>query len=844
MPSLVRVRAWLLLGTLLAPGTGLAEAVPGDQQADFARQLDQAVERLKHGRYDEALSLADGVARDAEAAGDPFDAARALQISSSASHFLGNESDALIKLERARELAQGTDSEGYYRAAFEVRLAEWQMRGYRDVPGGDRLSNLKAAFDHLNKAELLLSEGSELGLSDLQKSWLRTPQIYFLLHLHQALREARPNGVHADWPRDHWALLSSALEMEELGAARPSTPGRSKGPKMDRKDGQAAWESALLTKALELNLSLTKLDADMPVWQAIDISQRGDIQAQLGRLPEGISLMREAVDRLTRLQDFNELDIALGKLTEMYHAQDSLASRNKALETAGRRIDFIEQQALALSGASAADFFRSHDDAYRRLFDLLLERYHWQRFEADPNTNRSLEQLVLQSDRMNFRAVRRDLALYRELAETIGPEDHLLHGLREQAEALQLARQSADTTVPFGAAGGRIHEAKRRLIKVLEDYKRDQLAHQTRAYRLPSSLSEVTEGLSADDAVIMYVQSPEPGTEPRLCATVLTAGAPPRWIENLEPPAGQHLNDMVRRTTARLSIPVALESPELNRALTDLSKLLWEPLGDLPRNLTIIPTPDLIGVPFEALRSKSGAPVVIEHHIRYAFGLEPGIGRLHPDATYARALVLGSVADGLTAGEIEQVRGLLAAKGVSVAPRDWFPGTATPLFFEGGTFPIVHISTHSDRDPDLPMLDGLKFPQANLVGYEIALSRVKGRLVTLSACRLFSPRGEQVTPVSGITIAALARVAPQVISTLWDVNPDGTRIFMLRFYDALLKTKEPAAALAAAKRDFLDTPALKQWLQSSGIASPAVPLEDFRKPFYWAPFVLVVRSED
>lgn len=842
MPSLVRVHVWLLLGTLLAPWAGLAETVPGDRQADFARQLDQVKERLKHGRYDEALGLADGVARDAEVAGDPLDAARALQSSSIASSFLGNESDALTKLNLARELAQGTDSERFYRAAIEVKLATLRIGGYREIIGGDLLSNLKAAMDHLNKAELVLSEKSELGLSDLQKSLLKTPQIYFLIHLHQALREAHPYGVHADWPREHTDLLSSALEMEELGAARPSTPSHPEGPKRGPKDGQGAWETGLLTKALELNLSLTKLDADMPLWQAIDISQRGDIQAQLGRLPEGISLKREAVDRLTRLQNFTDLDIALGNLTEMYLAQDTLASRNKALETADRRIDLIEQQALALSGASAANFFRSHDDAYRRLFDLLLERYHWQRFEADPDTNRSLEQLVLQSDRMNFRAVRRDLALYRELAETIGPEGELLHDLNEQAEALRGARQSADTAGGSAAPGRRTLAAKLRLIKVLEDYKRAHLAHQTRAYRLPSSLSEVAEGLSPDDAVIMYVQSPEP--EPRLSATVLTAGAPPRWIEHLEPPAGRHLNDMVRTATARLSIPVALGSPELNRVLTDLSKMLWEPLGDLPRNLTIVPTPDLIGVPFEALQSKSGAPVVIEHHIRYAFGLEPGIGRLHPDAAYARALVLGSVADGLTTGEVEQVRGLLAAKGVTVAPRDGLPGTATPLFFESGNFPIVHISTHSDRDPDLAMLDGLKFPQANLVGYELALSRVKGRLVTLSACRLFSPRGEQVAPVSGITIAALARVAPQVISTLWDVNPDATRIFMLRFYDALLKTKEPAAALAAAKRDFLDTPALKQWLQSSGIVPPTVPLEDFRKPFYWAPFVLAVRSED
>ena len=79
------------------------------------------------------------------------------------------------------------------------------------------------------------------------------------------------------------------------------------------------------------------------------------------------------------------------------------------------------------------------------------------------------------------------------------------------------------------------------------------------------------------------------------------------------------------------------------------------------------------------------------------------------------------------------------------------------------------------------------------------------------------------------------------MSPLWKVDPTGTRIFMLRFYDALLKEHDPSTALAIAKRDFVDPSQLEKWLKSRGMAVPSE-IQSYKEPYHWAPFVLTTET--
>jgi CHAT domain-containing protein len=101
----------------------------------------------------------------------------------------------------------------------------------------------------------------------------------------------------------------------------------------------------------------------------------------------------------------------------------------------------------------------------------------------------------------------------------------------------------------------------------------------------------------------------------------------------------------------------------------------------------------------------------------------------------------------------------------------------------------------------------------------------------LSACELFTYRQSGLYPVSGIATITMGWIAPQVMSTLWSVNAKATQLFMKRFYAHLFETAEPAQALAAAKRDFINAlPA----------DTDAERVSEYAHPYYWAPFVLTL----
>jgi CHAT domain-containing protein len=196
--------------------------------------------------------------------------------------------------------------------------------------------------------------------------------------------------------------------------------------------------------------------------------------------------------------------------------------------------------------------------------------------------------------------------------------------------------------------------------------------------------------------------------------------------------------------------------------------------------------------------------------------------------------------------EVETLRALLGAAGAEVLPREAMPDIASALVTDAAAYQVVHVSTHSQLEQleltPVPILDSLLFPRGGIYAYEFALASMRSSLVVLSACELYKRRGDRLYPVSGLTIASLARIAPQIISTLWQADAKATSLFMARFYSRLVESGDAALALATTKRDFargddglLD---LAKHLHLSYISSQDI--ADYRKPLYWAPFVLAV----
>jgi CHAT domain-containing protein len=161
---------------------------------------------------------------------------------------------------------------------------------------------------------------------------------------------------------------------------------------------------------------------------------------------------------------------------------------------------------------------------------------------------------------------------------------------------------------------------------------------------------------------------------------------------------------------------------------------------------------------------------------------------------------------------MKSLRVFFKTHGVAVLPAsgEGLPDAGRPIFASGESVDIVHLSTHSVPDREVPLLDSLAFPKDQVYVYDLALSPIRAKLVVLSACELFRPlvqrayhdpavsaqevaRTVSLFPVSGISTASLGRIAPQVVSTLWTVSAESpaTELFMLRFYSELLKSKNP-----------------------------------------------------
>jgi len=111
-----------------------------------------------------------------------------------------------------------------------------------------------------------------------------------------------------------------------------------------------------------------------------------------------------------------------------------------------------------------------------------------------------------------------------------------------------------------------------------------------------------------------------------------------------------------------------------------------------------------------------------------------------------------------------------------------------------------------------------------LYARDIANHPLHARLVTISSCHGAGRRAFRGEGLVGLAWAFMRAGAHEVIASLWEVNDEATPGFMDEMYASIRAGRDPADALRAAK--------LKM-LRSNTI---------YRKPLYWAPFVLYSRS--
>ncbi|MFM6153598.1 MAG: CHAT domain-containing protein, partial [Sphaerospermopsis kisseleviana] len=141
---------------------------------------------------------------------------------------------------------------------------------------------------------------------------------------------------------------------------------------------------------------------------------------------------------------------------------------------------------------------------------------------------------------------------------------------------------------------------------------------------------------------------------------------------------------------------------------------------------------------------------------------------------------------------------------------------------------ILHFATHGILDSVQPELSGLVLSLFNEKGepengflrlHDVFNLNLSAELVVLSACKTGLGKEIKGEGLVGLTTGFMYAGSSQVITSLWNVDDQGTSILMEKFYQNMLKQGlKPSAAMRKAQLEMLTT----QW----------------SKPYFWAAFTV------
>jgi CHAT domain-containing protein len=325
----------------------------------------------------------------------------------------------------------------------------------------------------------------------------------------------------------------------------------------------------------------------------------------------------------------------------------------------------------------------------------------------------------------------------------------------------------------------------------------------------------------------------------QLTIILVTAGAPPivRQVP-IERPVFE-----ARVHTARELLRMPQSDPaRVDAALIALYALLVAPIqGDLhaagAHTLMILPDDFLRSVPFAALTD--GKRYLIQDYALTLFSDALTTTKMVPTDSVWKVVGMGSTraVGGFPAlpAVSDELGKILRQPGISGVRYldDQFNHEQLTRSLDGD-FNVLHIASHFILQPGHPEASRLYLGDRS----QLSLEDLKDQdlrfdyfdLVTFSACEtgVGAGVGEYGQELEGLAARVQEQGAHAVMASLWKVYDASTSEFMQDFYRAHGEKKlNKAESLRAAQLDFIE---------GAG-ASPQAAV--FRRPYYWAPFVLL-----
>jgi CHAT domain-containing protein len=250
-----------------------------------------------------------------------------------------------------------------------------------------------------------------------------------------------------------------------------------------------------------------------------------------------------------------------------------------------------------------------------------------------------------------------------------------------------------------------------------------------------------------------------------------------------------------RQLPARLAAAVAAAT---RRDAAALSAAVIDPVrpvaGD--RDLVVVPTGELVAVPWAALPGYPGRPVTVvpsattwlaaRHRLRRPAGAGAG----------ATVLVAGP---GLHRAEAEVgALGRLYHGATVLIGQDATPA-ATAAAWQGAA--VVHVAAHGHHQRENPLFSSLELAGGPLMGYDLHRLDRPPALVVLAACDLGLADVRPGDETVGMTTALLGAGTSTVVAAVARVADESAAGLMTRFHQARRRGRAPAVALAEAVDD-------------------------------------------
>ncbi len=227
-------------------------------------------------------------------------------------------------------------------------------------------------------------------------------------------------------------------------------------------------------------------------------------------------------------------------------------------------------------------------------------------------------------------------------------------------------------------------------------------------------------------------------------------------------------------------------------AAAELDRLLLEPLrsavGEAP--LVVVPTGALHALPWAALPSLRGRPVVVAPSL--SVWLE--LARRSPSRRRKTAVIAGPRLRHSTA-EVREIAGLLP--GATVLQGKAATAKTALAALEGAA--LVHIACHGHFRADSALFSSLELADGALNVYELQGLRLAPELIVLSACDLATSSLHPGDELLGFTAALLGMGTRTIVASVVPVPDAAARRLMVAFHRGLRAGLKPASALADAQ---------------------------------------------